>query len=223
MKRDNMRTSNYKGIPAMSPPEVHQYLTELGRQWTGQGVALEAGCWLGATSAALLDGLVEVGYDQPFWAFDRWSANEAEIHKAKEQGVELKMRQNLISLYYKNVTSIYQDINATAGRIPQTFRAYDGAPIEICIFDAPKRNPTFRKSIEFVGRYFIPGVTVLGLMDYYFYLNRQYDQLKADWEKFLAPVRFMKKHKNHFTELKDFRENGSCKFFRYEKPISWKQ
>ena len=66
-------------------------------------------------------------------------------------------------------------------------------------------------------------MTVLGLMDYYFYLNRRNDQLKPDWEKFLAPVRFMEKHKKNFTELEDFKENGTCKFFRYEKPISWKR
>jgi len=223
MKDGKKETSIYKGIPAMSPPEVHQYLREIGTEWTGQGVAMEVGCWLGATSAALLDGLVEAGYDKRFWAFDRWRANESEIRKAKEHGVDLLMDQNLLPLYLKNTVPIYQDINMIAGRIPETFRAYDGAPIEVCVFDAPKRNPTFRKSIQFVEPHFIPGVTVLGLMDFYFYLNRRNDQRKVDWMEFMAPVKFMDTYSDHFSELKDFKENGSCKFFRYEKPISWKQ
>jgi len=79
----------------MSPPEVHDYIRDLGRTWTGQGCCMEVGCWLGATSAALLEGLVEAGYDKPFWAFDRWVANESEVRKAKDQKVKLRMKQYL--------------------------------------------------------------------------------------------------------------------------------
>jgi len=220
MKIDLMETANYKGIPAMSPPEVHQYLNEIGQGWTGQGVAMEAGCWLGATSVALLDGLVKAGYDKPFWAFDRWRANEAEVRKAREQGVSLKINQNLLPLYLENTMRIYNSVSATPGNIPRTLLTYSKKPIEICVFDAPKRNPTFRKSMELVLPYFIPGVTVLGLMDYYFYARRRDTQRKVDWVEFMAPVKFMETYSEHFTELKDFEENGSCKFFRYEKQIS---
>lgn len=218
-----METSIYKGIPAMSPPVVHAYLTEIGRGWTGQGVGLEAGCWLGATSAALLDGLVERGYDKPFWAFDRWRANAAEIRKAAEHGVNLKMGQNLLPLYLKNTMSIYHGINATAGKIPFTFRAYSGDPIEVCLFDAPKRNPVFMESIRFCEPHFIPGVTILGLMDYYFYRSRRDEQKNPDWSRFLAPVKFIDTYADHFTMLREFPDDGSCVFFRYEKPISWKK
>ena len=83
----------------MSPPVVHDYIRDLGRNWTGAGVAMEAGCWLGATSAALLEGLVEAGYDKTYWAFDRWVANMAEASKAQEQGVTIGVGQNLLPIF----------------------------------------------------------------------------------------------------------------------------
>ncbi len=220
---DRKDTSNMKGIPAMSPPEVHDYMRDLGRGWAGQGLAVEVGCWLGATSAALLEGLVEAGYDKPFWAFDRWKANGAEVRKAKEQNVTLKLRQDLQSIYMQNVCKVYPKIRAVKGKIPYTLKSYSGDPIEFCMFDAPKRNPMFIQSIRAFIPYFIPGVTVLGLLDYYFYAGRRDVQKKGDWKKFLAPVRFMEQYKDNFTMLQEFPENGSCVFFKYEKSIQWKQ
>ncbi len=222
MKADPMTTSIYRDIPAMSPPEVHTYLNEIGRGWTGAGVAMEVGSWLGATSAALLDGLVEVGYDRLFWAFDRWRANESEIRKAAEHDVVLHMQEDLRPHYKRNVSPIYSHLQMIKGKIPHRFHAYIGDPIEVCLFDAPKRNPVFANSIRFMEPYFIPGVTVLGLMDYYFYRSRRNIQKNSDWVEFLAPVKFIDTYADHFTMLREFPENGSCVFFRYEKPISWK-
>ncbi len=221
MRADPMTTANYKGIPAMSPPEVHEYLREIGKGWIGKGLAMEVGSWMGATSAALLDGLVEAGYDQPFWAFDRWKANDSEVEKAAEQGVSIILGQDVAPIYHMNVSPIYENLHQIKGRVPWRFRLYSGDPIEFCIFDAPKKNPVFDHCINFVGQYFIPGVTVLGLMDYYFYRSRRDIQRQSDWEKFLAPVEFIEKYSDHFTRLREFPDNGSCVFFKYEKPISW--
>jgi len=223
MKADKMSTSNFNGIPAMSPPEVHAYLRELGAGWTGQGSAVEVGCWLGATSAALMEGLVEAGYDKPFWAFDRWMANEAEVIKAAQQGVQIHEGQDLKPVYLKNVLPYYRDVKPVQGKAPQQLFQYKGGPIEFCMFDAPKRNPVFRRSVGAVLPYFIPGVTVFGLMDYYFYRSRRDGQQKPDWAEFLAPVKFIDTYKENFTLLREFPDNGSCVFFRYEKLISWKQ
>ncbi|MBU0929950.1 MAG: hypothetical protein KJ623_02670, partial [Nanoarchaeota archaeon] len=39
-------------------------------EWTGKGVAIELGSWLGATAVPLLTGLITAGYDKPFYAFN---------------------------------------------------------------------------------------------------------------------------------------------------------
>jgi hypothetical protein len=223
MKADLMETANYKGIPAMSPPEVHEYLNEIGRGWTGAGVAMEIGCWHGATSAALLEGLVEAGYDKPYWAFDRWRANPSEARKAAEQGVEIQIGQDLSPVFHRNVAPVYPNLKQVQGKVPHRLHQYKEEPIEICLFDAPKKNPVFMECIRFCEPMFIPGVTILGLMDYYFYRSRRDVQKNNDWVRFLAPVKFIDTYKEHFTMLREFPDNGSCVFFKYEKPISWKQ
>jgi len=214
-----MGTSNV--IPAMSPGVVHDYLRELGRGWSGQGVAMEVGCWLGATSVPLLEGLVEAGYNKPFWAFDRWRANASEVMKAKAQGQKISFHQDLQNIYLRNVHSVYDNIIAIKGRIPNTFRSYRPEPIELCMFDAPKREPVFGVAVRKLVPHFIPGVTVFGLLDYYFYERRKNMGFK-DWEEFLSPVKFVNDYSDCFTLLREFPESGSCAFFKYEKQISWK-
>lgn len=206
-------------IPAMSPTVVHDYMRDLGREWTGQGTAMELGCWLGATSVPLLEGLVEAGYDQPFWAFDRWKANAAEQVKARNQKQRILVGQDLLPLYLENVNKVYDNIQAHKGNIPNILRTYSRDPIELCMFDAPKRNPTFRDSIRMLIPHFIPGVTVLGLLDYYFYKSKN----SMERQKFMAPVNFITKYHSCFTMLREFPDNGSCVFFRYKKRIRWKQ
>ena len=50
-------------IPAMTPPKVHDFLYQIGTMWRGEGIAMELGCWLGASSVPLLKGLTEAGYE----------------------------------------------------------------------------------------------------------------------------------------------------------------
>ncbi len=203
-----------KMIPAMTPVEVHDYLRELGRNWTGQGIAMELGCWLGASSIPLLEGLVEAGYDKHFWAFDRWIANEQQVYEAKAVGVHLKLGESLLDKYTQNVNSTYHRLICIAGLMPLTLERYTKAPIEICIFDAPKRNSCFMNCVLELYKYWIPGVTILGLLDYNFY-KRKSGRVKEDLR---APVDFIEANGKCFTKLEQF-EPASPAFFRYEKPL----
>lgn len=203
---------SYEGIPAMTSHQIHAYLEELGSQWTGQGTAVELGCWLGASARPLLKGLVKAGYNQPFWAFDGWVATKDQLPKAKEQGVSLKLDQDLTDMFLNNVKDIYSKVKAVKGRIPNTFGVYSDDPIEICIFDAPKSEPVFTDTINAVSPYWIPGVTILGLLDYDFYLRHE----GRKRENFKAPVNFMEKHKGCFSLIKEWPDEA-VKFFRFEK------
>lgn len=204
-------------IPAMTPKVVHDYLREIGKSWKGQGSAIELGSWLGATAVPLLEGLVEAGYDLPFYAYDIWTANEAQVEKAKNQGLTINVRENLLPIFEENVKSVYLNCKTYQGNIVDTIDSYPGDEIEICLFDAPKRNPVFIKSIRSLIDYWIPGVTILGLLDFYFYKKRN-DKMK---ERFMAPITFMERNKGCFTKIADWPDQCSCAFFRYEKPIKF--
>ena len=201
---------SYLKIPAMTPPEVLHYLRDTGRAWTGKGVFVELGCWLGATGAATLAGLSKAGYDKPFYCYDRWSANESEVRKAREQGVSIVEKQNLLPLFLDNVG--YDNTKAYRGSIERTVRSYPGDPIEICLLDAPKRNPIFNNVMRTLRPHLIPGVTVLGLLDYYFY--RSVGRTRK--ARFMAPVHYMRKNRKHFTILAEWPGLTSCVFFKVE-------
>lgn len=197
-----------RDIPSMTPAVVHDYLRETGKNWQGKGVAMELGCWLGASSRPLLEGLSQAGYDKPFWAFDRWQATPNEVRKAATGGHRLKIGQDLIDPYMHNVTPAYGAINAFKGYIPEVLKKYDGSPIEICLFDAPKTNPVFRESMEILLPYFVPGA-ILGLLDFYSYKKHKGSKRK----KFMAPVYFI--NENSFTMLASWPDECSCAFFKY--------
>ena len=198
-------------IPAMTPESVHKYLYEIGRRWKGQGMAIELGSWLGATAAALGHGLKEAGYDMPFYCYDRWIANSEEVEKAKLQGMKIKTGQNLLPIFLENVRPYYRDIRAFRGPITDQLR-WNGEPIEICIFDAPKRNPTFAHAIRELSPCWIPGTTILGLLDIYFYREKGCKKREAC----MVQERFIKENKNSFSLLAQWPDQCDCAFFEYQ-------
>ena len=203
-------------IPAMTPQCVHDYLRELGSKWMGKGVVIELGSWLGASAHPLLEGLKEAGYDRPFYAYDRWQANLEQVVKAKNQGVIIQEGQDLLPLFLKNVTPVYNYIYPTRGAISTTIQTYPKEPIEICLFDAPKQEPIFTDAVRALSPYWIPGVTVLGLLDYYFYLSIE-GRMR---EKFKAPVNFIEKHWDSFVQLRQWGPcECSCVFYMYVKKL----
>lgn len=205
-------------IPSMTPTVVQDYLREIGRQWTGQGMAMELGCWMGASSVPLLEGLVEAGYNKEYWAFDKWKANATEVQKSRRQGLRIKEHENIQPIFLHNVRKVYPHITAVRGRIPNILKHWRPGPIEMCMFDAPKRNPVFSGAVNKLLPHFIPGVTVFGLLDYYFYKSKP----KDEQDEFLAPVRFIRRHEGCFELMAEFPDNGSCVFFKYVKQCTKK-
>ena len=210
------KMSEYHNIPKMVPIVVQDYLYVLGSSWKGIGTAVELGSWLGGTAVPLLEGLKEAHYNKPFYAYDKWKVNKEQVSKALLQGVKLQDGQNSMSLFLENTNKIQQDVIATRGRFSDTLSTYNGGPIEICIFDAPKQEPIFTHAIKAMCPYWIPGVTIVGLLDYYFY-RRRLDHMH---EKFKAPVKFMERYGSSFEKIIEWPEECSCVFFKYTKPLN---
>jgi hypothetical protein len=199
------------GIPAMTPPGLHQYLVHLGLCWQHQGLALEVGCWLGATSRSLLSGLKQAGYNLPFHAYDRWTASPEEVSKAAARGLHLELHQDLCKPYLDNVTKVYGDVVAHRQEIGDDFEPGElGSPIEICLLDAPKKDPVFSRVMDVVVARSIPGVTIFGLLDY------RLHELRPNHLEYLAPLKYIEKHATHFSRLATQPMGSTAAFFRYE-------
>jgi len=203
-------------IPAMTPPEVHDYLRTVGKQWTGEGLAVELGCWLGASTVPLLDGLTDAGYSDFYWAFDNWHATKSEVQKAKEQGLVIKVGQDLMPLFLEN-TEEFGLIQPIKGSLPDTLGEYNGGPIEICLFDAPKKDPVFTKCLKQLEPHFLPGITVIGFLDYYAY-EKHTGQKCYDLS---IPVRTTENEADSFELMQHWPGLCSCAFFKYKKPMLW--
>lgn len=208
---------DYKKIgktPSMNPKQVHEYLHEIGKNWTGQGVVVELGSWLGGSAISLLEGLVEADYNRTFYAFDRWRANDGEVRKANKQGSKIHFKQDLKPIFLNNVKEVYENILAVQGNIEKSIHQVQWPDIEICIFDAPKKNPIFSKCIRALAPYWIPGVTILGLMDYHHH-KKFSGKAKDD---LLAPVNFINNNKECFEMIKDF-QPAEPVFFKLIKQL----
>jgi hypothetical protein len=215
MKKNGKIFPNYKGIPAMTPTVVHDYLRQIGCGYTGQGVAIELGCWVGATAVPLLEGLVQAGYKEPYFCYDRWQANEEQVIKFYKYGMKIRLCQDTFPIFERNVAPVYSNIQAHKGDLPETLMPFPNKPIEICLFDAPKMDPVFTGCVERLLPYFIPGVTIWGLLDFNFWLKKQ-GVLR---EKLQAPVKWMEGHNNNFEKLISWGDQCSCVFFKYVKQI----
>lgn len=198
----------------MTSAQVHSYLRELGRTWKNKGTAIELGSWLGATSAALLEGLKEAGFQRQYWAFDRWQANQDQVNKAAAQKITIEDGEDTRPLFLQSILPIYERVVAVKGALPGTLDYFVGTPIEIVLFDAPKQNPIFYKCMKKVLQYAIPGVTTFGLLDYSFYEEHSGKRR----ELLSAPVHFMEEYKGHFEVVKKW-DDETCVFFKYTKKL----
>lgn len=212
-----LNNTNYKGIPALTPTVVHNYLTEIGRQWKPEnGGVVELGCWFGATTVALLEGLTEVGFDKEMHCYDRWKATPEQVIKARGEGVIIKNKEDISPLFDANVMNFDVSLITYQGDISGLIREFPDTPIYVCLFDAPKKNPIFINAMSKLLPNFVEGETVLGLLDYYFYRG----VLKPGRRKqAMAPVRFIEQFSDCFEKVAEWPEQSDCVFFKYLKKV----
>ncbi len=212
--RQTKIASKYESIPRMNTDDCLNTLTRIGEKWTGQGVAMELGCWLGASSVALLKGLNKAGYDKPFYAFDRWKANAQQVREGWE--FVTSIGQNLLPQYRKNIHPYINKLAHHKGKLPEILETADlsDVRIEMLVLDAPKTEPVYTACIRALHKHWIPGVTILCLLDYNFYQRKE----GVERERLLAPVNFMIRNEGCFSSIHQ-KEGESAAFFRYEKPL----
>jgi hypothetical protein len=201
-------------IPAMTGPAKLGLLHELGSQWTGRGVAVECGSWLGATCAALATGLVKAGYDETIYCYDRWRASAQEVEKGSRKGIELALGQNLEPLFRRHVKPFYPKVATFRGKIHRA--TWCGKPIEIFLLDAAKKDPRFSKTLRIFGPSWISGVTIVAFMDIYLYRRRTDEQEIHDLK---CQERFLESYPKSFEYMHDL--GGSSVCYRYIEPIRW--
>ncbi|PCJ18257.1 MAG: hypothetical protein COA96_16690 [SAR86 cluster bacterium] len=204
-------------IPSMLPDSIQAYMTELAAKWTGQGSVVECGAWLGATTAALCDGLVSAGYDRKIHVYDRWEANGAECGKAGRQGVPIEDGQNTLGVLMELLGDHARMVSPHRGRIERAqWSAVE--PIELFVLDACKYEAVFMPTIMTFAKAWIPGVTTVAFMDHHFY--QRYDVGSAEHDRYSIHARWLEAHAESFSVVRDFAPDEPM-ILRYVKPIDW--
>jgi hypothetical protein len=142
-----------------------------------------------------------------------WKVNDEQVEKAAAQGVKLNLHQNSIDIYLENVNAVYDDVRAVRGEMPGSLKSFVPEEIGILVLDVPKKDPVFIDCMKTLLPYCIPGVTVIGLLDYYFYKRTPTGKTQR---AMMAPVDFMHENGAHFMHLKDWNGYCSCSFFVYD-------
>jgi hypothetical protein len=184
---DDVIPEAVRRIPSMGGREIGRYLREWAADVPSGCAIVELGSWLGAGTAQLALG----SKGSTIHAFDRFTANKSECEKARVYNIILENGESTLDvvrgLIGKDLT---KRIEFHQGLI--TKAQWNGQKIGLYVDDACKRKKEFLSALNIFGRSFIPGKTVIVLMDYW-YFERFPEDLGLKYQ-----LTFMTAHKDSF-------------------------
>ena len=198
----------------MGGTKLGPLLAQVARDAPPATSIVEVGCWLGAGTAQLALGIRERpdAGDVSLHCFDLWNATPAEVERAASWGVRLSVGEDTLPRTRRALEPFNVPVRFHKGDILKS--RWDGGPISVYVDDASKSPAAFCHVLLTFGPSWVPGGTVLVLMDY------------NHWKKTGAAA---DKCQKHFVEA-----NRACfepiehaappikasfAMFRYDKPI----
>ena len=154
------------GIPSLGGLEIGPLLRRSARDAPAGTAIVEVGSWLGAGTAQLALGI----RDRPdrdavrLHAFDRWRATAREVEKALRRGVVLRQGEDTLPRTRQAIDPI--GVPVTYHKQDISTATWNGGSISLYVDDACKRWPAFYCALLTFGPHWIPGETVVVLMDY---------------------------------------------------------
>lgn len=184
-------------IPSMGGLKIGDFLRGAARDDAIPGTAIvELGSWLGSGTAQLALGLRDRKDDHgiAIHCFDRWEADESEVAKASAAGLDIAVGQDTLPVVKDLLAPFDVPISYHQGWIQE--QTWDGTPISVFVVDACKTSKPFFAALKTFGASWIPGTTVIFLMDYYYWRKSGKDDHRCQIEliegnpaNFSEPVR----------------------------------
>ncbi len=159
-------------IPHMGGLTIGPILQDLAAAVKPGHAIVEVGAWLGSGTAQLALGAMKSG--AKMHVYDKWTATATEIEKARARGLCLRPGDNLLPHVRKVLDEFPVDIAYTRGPVVKI--KWKGGPIGLYVDDASKRKKNFDHVMATFGPAFVPGVTMLVLMDYFYYEKNPNDK-----------------------------------------------
>lgn len=202
-------------FPSMGGKEIGPFLRRIAKNAPPNTAIVEVGSWLGAGTAQLALGVRErqVGGQISIHSFDRWIATKGEVEKAKQKNnLDLELGQDTLPYVMDSLTPFGVHMYFTKGDILDA--TWGGQPISVYVDDASKAPKRFYHVMKTFGPSWIPGVTIVVLMDYHY------------WEKtgsadHKCQRNFIDNHREHFAPVEGFKRRGSNEAFLYTKQLDF--
>jgi hypothetical protein len=204
-------------IPLMNGEEITDFIYELGKNLTCAGCVVELGTWLGGSLAPVADAISKSGRKTDIYCYDRFCATEDEVLKARTYAKQpevmsavskLKIKQNTLPIVKSHLDPFNARIIYNKGDILKA--SWVNEPIELYMDDVCKSKTFFLHALKTFSPFWIPKITTLVLMDFNYYASSFQRE-------------FIKKHKDCFKLIRDFKPSSSCSAFLYEKSLNLKE
>ena len=197
-------------IPSMGGMEIGPVLRQFARKAQPNASIVEVGCWLGAGTAQLALGVLENQHPTGIniHCYDRWTANEAEVEKASRWGLQLTDGEDLLPHTKRMLEPFNIPIDFHQGDIRTAL--WSGGPISIYVDDASKMSKLFYHSLGAFGPSWVPGETILFLMDFYIWQKTGKAEHRCQKE-------FIEDHPESFDRI----PNPDVAVFRYSRPVDF--
>ncbi|MGM0562394.1 MAG: hypothetical protein ACQETX_15160 [Pseudomonadota bacterium] len=177
----------------------------------GQSI-VEVACWLGSGTAHLALGIRDSGKSIDLHCYDLWQSNATEVEKARKKGLTLDVGQDTLPWVKSALEPFEVPISFHKGRIENG--QWPGGEIALFVADAAKRGHAFRHMMETFGPWFVPGRTVLFMMDLHYY-EKAAETYPDDQH------RFFKDNPDCFEVIEDKVGSSSCSILRYTKRLNF--
>jgi hypothetical protein len=156
-------------IPSQGGTKIGAILREAARNAPSNTAIVECGCWLGAGTAQLALGIREREdmLNVQLHTYDRWQADKSEVEKAAMRGWHLSVGEDTLPRVRQTLSEFRVPIQFHRAELMEAVWA-DG-PISVFVDDACKTPLLFCQAIETFAPHWIPGQTIIVLMDFNFW------------------------------------------------------
>ncbi len=208
-------------IPSMGGDKLKDFLEELLPRLTPNTSIVEVGVWLGAGTSQIASLLRQSGMDESIdiHCYDRWQASHSEAEKASKHGITIKAGDDTLPLV-KSMLSSYVDI-VHFHQCDLSTATWEGGAISLYIDDAAKNPELFYHVLKTFGPYWIPGKTIIILMDYYYW--KKESGRKSVIHR--CQQDFIEQYDAHFELIEDFKSKHDISFsneaFIYKKQLDF--
>jgi hypothetical protein len=203
-------------IPGMVSEEERQYYSYIGRFYSGKGMAIELGPWLGRSTASIVNGLIRnPRFDgKKLHVYDDfvWRARWMNDHLSKTE--QLQDHQDFQFLFEKYTESIHRHLIVEKRKIishdgnedlPQL--SWDKGPIEIMYIDCGRSFEANQAWYNIFASSFLSGVTLLILQDW-----QTHSEIPVKWYNQIK--QFVDSKDSKLQQVHELR-NGSIATFLY--------